>query len=294
MRYTQIRAFHQVASHGGFSSAARATDQSQPTLSDQVRKLEQAYDVLLFRRDGRRVRLTPAGEQLFQITKRFFDVEEEIAQHLGRARAALSGQLRIMADSAVHVVPVLQAFQRRHPRVKVQLQAGNSEQVIGALRNYDVEFGVLGNLGPTPDLDIHDLGAAQIVAISGPGLNPELPPEVGFSELASHPIVLRERGSQTRRRVEEEARRQSVTLHPALEVAGREAMREIVASGLGIGFISEAEIGHDPRLRRHRLGAPALAMTESLINLSARRDLPMIRAFLRAAAEGDAGAVPRP
>ncbi|MDE3027992.1 MAG: LysR family transcriptional regulator [Paracoccaceae bacterium] len=283
MRYTQIRAFHQVAVHGGFSRAARQTGQSQPTLSDQVRRLEQDYDVLLFRRDGRRVQLTEAGEALHQMTKRFFDVEDQIAQQLSQSRAVLSGNLRIMADSAIHVVPTLAAFRRRYPQVLVQVRAGNSAQVLESLRNYDVEFGVLGSLEPTPDLDIHGLGATPIVAISSAGLGLAIPEVVTFEELAHVPLVFRERGSQTRLRVETEARRQGVTLRPALEVTGREAMREVVGTGLGVGFISDAEIGHDPRIRRHRLDVPALVMTESLINLTARCDLPLIRAFLREA-----------
>ncbi len=51
MRYTQLRAFHNVALHGGFSRAAGALNQTQPALSDQVRRLEQEYDTLLFYRD---------------------------------------------------------------------------------------------------------------------------------------------------------------------------------------------------------------------------------------------------
>lgn len=286
MRYTQIRAFHQVATHSGFSGAAAQTGQSQPALSDQVRRLEQDYDVSPFRRDGRQVRLTEAGEALFRLTKRFLDVEDEIAQHLGRSRAVLAGRLRIMADAAAHVVQILSAFRRRHPQVLVEVQAGNSAQVLRALRNYDVELGVVGSLDPMPDLDIHSLGAAPIVAITGAGLGFSVPATVGFEEVAGSPLVFRERGSQTRQRVETAARQEGVVLRPALEVAGREAMKEVVASGLGVGFISAAEIGQDPRLRRHRLAAPALEMAESLIALKARRDLPLIRAFLREAKAG--------
>ena len=73
MRYSQLRAFHHVARCGGFSAAADALNQTQPSLSDQVRKLETAHDVLLFHRDGRRIRLTEAGEGLFRLTRQFFD-----------------------------------------------------------------------------------------------------------------------------------------------------------------------------------------------------------------------------
>ena len=77
MRYVQIRAFHFVATCGGFSRAAQALYLTQPAVSDQVRKLEEAYDLLLFNRQKKQVSLTPQGEKLFEITKRLFEVENQ-------------------------------------------------------------------------------------------------------------------------------------------------------------------------------------------------------------------------
>lgn len=59
-------------------------------------------------------------------------------------------------------------------------------------------------------------------------------------------------------------------------------MREVVASGAGIGFVSEAEVGHDRRLRALPFEDADLGMSESLVTLSARRDVPLIRGFLKA------------
>ena len=75
MRYSQLRAFHHVARLGGFSRAAEALLITQPAISEQVRKLETDHDVLLFHRDRRKVRLTRAGEELFRMTKQFFETE---------------------------------------------------------------------------------------------------------------------------------------------------------------------------------------------------------------------------
>ena len=94
MRYSQIRAFHQVALHGGFSRAAEMLNQTQPALSDQVRRLEEEHDVLLFHREGRRIRLTVAGEALLILTRRFFEAEDAIAQHLEHSRSALAARNR--------------------------------------------------------------------------------------------------------------------------------------------------------------------------------------------------------
>ena len=110
MRHSQLRAFHHVALHGGFSAAAKALSQTQPALSDQVRRLEQAHDVLLFHREARRVRLTGAGEDLFRLTKRYFEIEADIAAHLGQSAAAVEGHLRIVADAVQHLIPALSHF----------------------------------------------------------------------------------------------------------------------------------------------------------------------------------------
>ena len=102
MRYAQIKAFHHVALHGGFSVAAGALGLSQPALSEKVRRLEVRYDLLLFRRQNRRVELTDRGRDLFQLTSRFFENEGAIASFLDGASARLRGSLRIMVDSTAH------------------------------------------------------------------------------------------------------------------------------------------------------------------------------------------------
>ena len=282
MRHAQLRAFHQVALAGGFSRAAEALNQSQPSVSDQVRRLEIAHDVLLFDRSGRKVRLTEAGEGLFTLTKSYFEVEEGIAAYLDQSSAAISGRLRIIADSAVHLTPVIGRFRVSHPQVAISLWSGNTEEVLERLRSYDAEVGVVGNIGDDPDLDRVDLGNTPIVAIAARGLLPGEPDEIGIGEIAHGPPVLRERGSRTRAKLEAAAALAGVALAPAIEVEGRVAMRELVASGAGLGFVSEAEFGHDTRLRRIAIVGAELGMSETLVTLRARRDVPVIRAFLKA------------
>ena len=286
MRYSQIRAFHQVALHGGFSRAAEMLNQTQPALSDQVRRLEEEHDVLLFHREGRRIRLTEAGEALLILTRRFFEAEDAIAQHLEHSRSALAGRLRIMADSALHITGALGRFRTRHPEVFVEITTGNSEQVLAALRAYEVEIGIVGSVDPAPDLEMFDLGETPIVAIAARGLLPAGTVSLSLADLRRHPLVFREKGSRTRQGLEQEARRQGIRLTPAIEVEGREAMREVVASGAGIGFVSEAEQGYDPRIERVLLSGVSLSMRETVVHLSMRRELLVIRAFMAEIAAG--------
>lgn len=232
MRYSQLRAFHHVALHGGFSRAARALNISQPSVSDQVRQLEQRHDVLLFTREARQVRMTDAGEALFRLTSEMFEVEERIGALFDESRTALSGHLRIMADSAMHITDAVRRFREASPGVFVTIRTGNTEDLLRRLRNYEAEIGVVGNSISAPDLDSIDLGRTPILALVAKGYLPQGTRKLRFRELGKYPLIYREVGSRTRAQVEEEADRLKLSLAPSIEVEGREAMREVVALSL--------------------------------------------------------------
>lgn len=280
MRYSQIRAFHYVAITGGFSRAAEALSLTQPAVSEQVRKLEGDHDVLLFNRNRKQVSLTPAGARLLLTTKQFFEVEQQIADILSENRSALEGTLRIMADSAFHLTQRLKNFRIKHPNVVVSVQAGNTADILTALRNYDVEIGVVGSLNPGQDMKVVSLGTSPIIAFAAKSFLKSPQSKISIKDLAQHPLIFREEGSKTRQKLEEESMRQGVSLKPTFEVEGREAVQEIVAAGAGIGFVSEAELGNDARLTKLHLDCPQLMMTESLIHLKQRGDVRLIRAFM--------------
>ncbi len=279
MRHAQLRAFHQVALSGGFSAAARALGLTQPALSEQVRALERDHDVLLFARDGRRVTLTEAGRRLFRLTERYFAAQDAIADHLAQARAAPAGHLRLMVDSAHHVTDLLAGFRRRHPGISLSLSTGNSAAVLAALRAWTADIGVIGSLEPGRDMQVLALGASPIVAFAARGMLPA-GGALSLADLARLPLVLREKGSRTRATLEAAARAHGLHLTPVIEAEGREAVREIVASGAGVGVVSRAEFGHDPRLECRPLADVTLEMHESLIHLRARADVRAIRAFI--------------
>src|SRR5215469_13403644 len=98
MSYANLRAFHAVASHGSFTRAARSLGVTQPTLSAQVKALEEDYGVALFDRRGRGIVATPLGEQLLEITRRMFVLEDEAGELLARAHDLTTGRLRVGAD----------------------------------------------------------------------------------------------------------------------------------------------------------------------------------------------------
>ncbi len=283
MTYSQLRAFHCVATYGGFSKAAEKTQHSQPVLSGHVKQLEEFHDNLLFKREKKRISLTTAGKELFILTKQFFEVEDQINSHLNKSSASVSGKIRIVADSAIHIIKILKSFRKIHPDVMVDLTIGNSRDVINAIRNYDAEIGVIGSPVEGPDLQTVTLGTSKIKAIASKKFFNPIPKTLSFKDLKNLPLIFRENGSHTRETLISEALRQKIELSPVIEVTGREALHELVANGLGIGFVSHAEIGQDPRLINLDIDTGKAEMTETLMYLTARKEVPVIRVFLKAA-----------
>jgi len=281
VRYAQLRAFHFVATHGGFSRAAEVLCLTQPAISDQVRKLEAAYDILLFDRHKRQVKLTAKGVALQKITNRMFDAEAQALDYLNETRALEVGTLRLLVDSAYHITPVLRAFQARYPAIKIALSVGNSEAVTKALQNYTADIGVLGELPEVSEFKVLPIGETPLIAFAAKAGAYGAKTQMSYAELAKAPLVMRENGSKTRQKLEAAA-----GLLPAMIVAeGREAVREIVAAGNGIGFVSTAEFGQDERLHPINLPDPQPMMRESLICIKARRERRLIAAFMDMAAQ---------
>ena len=284
MRHAQLRAFHHVALCGGFSRAAERLHLTQPAVSDQVRRLETEYDILLFDRSGRGAALTARGRQLFDHTTRLFAAEAGAREFLTETRAELSGCLRLTVDSAIHVAGILSDFQREHPGLGVRLKSGNTEAVIRSLLDYEAEIGVGGNFPEGAGLEEMTLGTSPVVAIVAKDHELASRRSATFGEIARFPLLLREPGSKTRQLVEAAAAEHGIGLDGALEAEGREAVRELAAAGTGVGFVSEVEIPPGAHLARVRIKDRRFAMEERLVHLRQRRDTPMIRSFMESAA----------
>lgn len=280
MRYVQIRAFHFVAVYGGFSRAAQVLFLTQPAISDQVRKLEEEYDILLFNRQKKQVTLTTQGEELFEITKRLFEVEGQAVDFLSENKAFTIGTLRIIADSAHHILDPLRKFREAFPQIKIEIKTGNSQDVIADLLSYDADIGVLGTTPEHPNIQVVKLGKSPIIAFTAKSNPLSAHKNLTMEQLAELPLVMREKGSKTRQKLESAAKVAGVKLIPSIEAEGREAVQEIVGSGTGIGFVSQKEFSDSIHLTAIQITAKPIEMEEVVINLKERSGGKLIRTFM--------------
>jgi len=279
MRHAQLKAFHAVAVHGGFSRAAEALGLTQPAVSDHVRKLEEAYGVQLFTRAASGVALTDMGRKLFAIAERQFEAEAEALELLSRGRTLEEGQLTIGADAAAHILPEIARFRLRHPKLSVRLVTGNSAQLLKRLEDFSIDIAVTAERPPEPSFLSRKLRSDRLVAVVQRSSRLSKLKEIGFAALLRLPLILREEGSVTRRLLLEEAARRGLTLSGTIEIESREAAREAAAQGLGLAIMSEGEIVPDGRLAVLAIPDWETEMEEWMTCLKSRSALHVIRSF---------------
>ena len=283
MSYSQLRAFHAVATYGGFSKAAAKLNLTQPAISDQVRKLEERFDVLLFDRRKRLVRTTDLGERLLEITRRMFEMEDEALELLSESQALRTGSIHVAADSPAYAVRLIRAFREEYPGISISLGVCNSEDVLQRLLSYDADIGLLAQAPRDARLKTMSLSGDPIIAFVSRDHPLACKKQISLSTLAEMPVIMREPGSNTRRIVEQEAARVGSQFNIVMETNSREAMRDSALAGIGVGILSKPEFGEDERLVPLELSDCKKRLSESVVCLKERAHLRMVNAFWQTA-----------
>ena len=278
--HAQLKAFHAVAVHGSFTRAAERLFLSQPAISDQVRKLEERFGVLLFHRNKRSVRLTDLGERLLGITQRLFGVQAEAQELLQDSQALQTGSLVLAVDAPVHVLPQIARFCERYPGISVKIETGNTDESLSRLFNYQADLALLGRDVNDERLFSVPLRSDPMVAFVAQTHPWASRDSICLADLDDTPLVLREVGSVTRQTLEEEMSRAGLRIRAAFQVEGREAAREAVVVGIGVGVVSAAEFGSDSRVIALPITDCKRRLTETLVCLREQSTRRVVATFL--------------
>ena len=279
--HAHLRSFHAVATHGSFTRAAEVLHITQPTLSGQVKELEERYGIKLFIRHGRHIELTDIGKSTLAITRHLFRYEDEVEQLLLSARALTSGKLLVAADSPYIVTPLLAQFQRLYPGIQISIQYGNSQQLMSWLVSNRCDVAFLPNI-PKEDSRLFSIPLApdRLVVFVNQDHSWAERRSITIEEILEQRIILREKGSRTRSIFEDAVKRMGGSLNQVMEISGREGVREAVAAGFGVGIVAENELVADSRLRALPVSNAELNSKEYVICLNERRALRVTDAFL--------------
>jgi DNA-binding transcriptional LysR family regulator len=238
MTLQQLTYFLAAAEHGSFSAAAAALFMAQPSLSEQIRRLEAELGVALFSRGTRGLELTEAGRLFRPHAERTVASAQEAAESVLEVRDITGGTVAFGTFGSAHhylLVGLIQDFRTQHPLVRVRAIGQNSAEVADAVRDGGVEAGLVALPIDDRGLDVRPAMREEVLYVSA---NAERLSEPMTAErLATAPLILYDARwaaeDPMRRQLRERAQAAGVTVEPQIEVEYVTAALELAARGLG-------------------------------------------------------------
>jgi DNA-binding transcriptional LysR family regulator len=238
MTLQQLSYFLAAAEQRSFSAAAETLHLSQPSLSEQIRRLEAELGVALFVRAGRGVELTEAGRLFRPHAERTLAESQAALESVREIRTLTGGTVTFGFFGGAHhslLGPLVQDFRARHPEVRVRAVGQNSAEVADAVRDGRLEAGLV--ILPVDDrgLELRPSRQEELLYVSADPERVKAP--VTIEALARAPLILYDARwaaeDPTRVQLRERAQRAGVRIEPVIEVEYMTAALELAALGLG-------------------------------------------------------------
>jgi DNA-binding transcriptional LysR family regulator len=241
----QLRLFAALAEHKSVTAAAKACHVTQPTVSMQLKDLTNAVGLALYERIDGRIHLTQAGEDLLRTARAMSDEWATFVQRIDAMKGLTRGRLRVaLVSTAKYVVPrILGRFCARHPDIDIALEVLNREGVIARMRENRDDLYVMSIPPADIALERRPFLPNPLVVIAAASHPLAGRKRLALVRLARERFILREPGSGTRLACDAHFERVGFVPDVRLESGSNEAIKEVVAAGMGIAVVSRHALG---------------------------------------------------
>jgi DNA-binding transcriptional LysR family regulator len=253
MNLHHLRLFAAVVDHGGFTRAAEHLGLSQPAISKSLNELERTLNVRLIDRTGRSARLTPAGRILHARARELFGVERLAEQELREIRGLKRGRLRIAATPmiATYLLPqILGRFHRRRPAVRISSATGNAKTVAQLLLESRVDVALSEEEIHIELIDASHWRNDELLLIAPPDHELLSRDRVSPADLIAWRFLVDRSDSGGEVAVDRALSDRGVSLPKTMRLDGTEAIKQAVAAGLGLAFVSQTAVADQLALGR--------------------------------------------
>jgi DNA-binding transcriptional LysR family regulator len=240
----KIETFLAAAEKLSFSEAAKQLHLSQPTVSHQLKVLEQELDVRLFIRNNTGLRLTDAGRLLLPWARRLLHDTNDMREMMSSLQGDIVGELRIACSTTAgkYILPLMAArFCQQYPGIKVRILACGPEQTTLDLLDGEAHIGVVSSEIDDINLESQEFFQDTITLIVASNHRWALRKNIDPGEILEEKVIMREETSGTRRVVLTELAKHDISLNDLdvfMEMGNAEAIVRTVAAGYGISFVS--------------------------------------------------------
>lgn len=276
LNLNHLHTFAQVIAHGSFSAAAERLNLTQPAVSLHIRQLETRLNLRLIERVGKRIKPTSAGLTLLEHIGRIDAVVNAALLDLSSHAQGIAGKIAIGtgATACIHLLPnILQTLRRQFPALDVRVSTGNTDAILRDVEQNRLDLALVTLPAAGRSLSVTPLLEDEFVGIfSAEQL--DMPQLLTAEALAGMPLVVFEGGSSTRRLIDDWYLKAGVRAKPVMELGSIEAIKEMVAAGLGYSIVPKIAVA----AAHHRRGLQVKPLTPPLsrtLGIALRQDKPL-------------------
>lgn len=248
MDLTYFHTFREVLKCQSFTKAAEELGYAQSSVTTQIQKLEQAYGVPLFERYGRRMRLTAAGEALWELVRPMLDLYAESKEKIGHQVAGNLSIGTIESLAAFYLPPYLQQWQAAFPLKHITLHSVNEAALLDRVKEGDFDMGILlDRQSQTSSLDCVTIREEPLVLVAKPGHPLEGTETISIADLQGLSFVVAEETCLYRASFIRLLKDNGVDFRISFELGSLEAIKQCVLYGLGIALLPQIAVTEEVR-----------------------------------------------
>ena len=244
------KVFLEVARNLSFTKAAAALFISQPAVTRHIKQLEDAYQVNLFERKGGKIALTEQGSTLISALQKAKEIERQLTHDFGIQQNAKStkGELKLGASTTVALYiapPVLAAFRKKFPMVRISLFNRNSEGVLDALLNHEIDLGIIEGKKKMAQVHSSHFLSDEVIPVCAPHSPIVSLKRITPKNIVDLPIALRERGSGTLEAIKNALQEHGIKISDfknIIRLGGTEALKNFLLADECLGFLPHRSV----------------------------------------------------
>ncbi|GAC1440588.1 MAG: LysR family transcriptional regulator [Sediminibacterium sp.] len=247
---TRHEVFLMVAQQKSFSKASQVLYLSQPAISKHIKSLEAYYKTRLFERKGILIDLTPAGKLLFEKLTEVKRIQEQTEFEISSINNVMQakGVLKLGASTtvALYILPkVLSAFNQHYPQIDISLLNRNSEIVMEALLNQDIDLGIIEGRLKLTNVDYQPFITDKVVAVCSKKSPLARKKSYPLKDILHMPLAIRERGSGTLAALKYTLEKNKIKLSGLqikIRLGGTEALKNFLIESDSLGFLPQRSV----------------------------------------------------
>lgn len=247
----RLQVFYKVAQLLSFTKAAELLRMTQPAVTFQIRKLEEMLNVRLFDRSHNQIKLTSAGDIVFEYSERIIKMYDEMINSISETTNSVAGTLKMGATHSVsdYLLPgLLSAYKKNYPEVRINLKVDDSNSIASMVENSFIDVGLVDLPITTRSLKVTNVACNQMVVIFSRHHEWNNLEYITPQQLIEQPILLYEEGEGSRKILEHYLQQHNIDkndLKIIMELGSTEAIKSGVESGIGVAILPRNSVDRD-------------------------------------------------